>query len=247
MMEIIPAIDLIDGQCQRLKQGDFEESRSYSWDPVELASLLEQKGFSRLHLVDLQGAGENKLVHLDILKSVMRSTGLAVDYGGGIRTEQDVKQIVEAGAQYVTLGSLAVSNPALVSQWMRTFGNHRFILAADIRNGQVVTNAWRDESGIPVNELIESFVREGLGEVLCTDISRDGMLRGVNLEIYQRLRKAFPSLRIIASGGVTTLEDIRNLDRLGIDAAVVGKALFEGKLDMDALAAWNKGELPFDE
>ena len=242
MMEIIPAIDLIDGQCQRLRQGRFEDKKAYSWQPVELARTLENKGFRRLHLVDLQGAGDNKLVHIDILKSITRSTALAVDYGGGIRTKQDVEQILDAGAQYVTLGSLAVSNPALVSQWMRTFGNNRFILAADTRNDQVVTNAWRDESGMPVNELIESFVREGLGEVLCTDIRRDGMMQGVNLEVYERLRKTFPSIKIIASGGVTTLEDIRNLDQLGIDAAVVGKALFEGKLDLDTLAAWNKGE-----
>jgi len=239
MTEAIPAIDLIDGQCQRLKQGDFQSKKAYPWDPVELAQTMDQKGFKHLHLVDLEGAREKQLIHTGILRKITHSTDLAVDFGGGIRKQQDVELLLDAGARYVTLGSLAVNNPQLVKGWMKKYGPDRFILAADIRNEKVTTDAWSHESEMMLDELVESFVDAGLQHLLCTDISRDGMLRGVGVETYARLKQAFPGIRIIASGGVTTMDDLLKLDDAGIDAVVIGKALFEGKIELDELAGWN--------
>lgn len=240
MIQIIPAVDLIGGKCKRLKQGEFKEQTEYDWDPVELAKILEQKGFERLHLVDLEGAGANKLVHLDLLKQVTRSTGLRVDYGGGVRTLTDVQRILDGGAAYVTIGSIAVEKPEILRHWMHQYGDNRFILAADVRNNRVITHAWRKGTDVTLEQLVASFLGDGLTQVLCTDISRDGMLQGTNGAMYQKLKERFPDLQIIASGGVTSEQDILQLERSGVDAAVVGKALFEGYLNMDRLAAWNR-------
>jgi phosphoribosylformimino-5-aminoimidazole carboxamide ribotide isomerase len=240
MTEAIPAIDLIDGQCQRLKQGDFQSKKAYPWDPLELARMMDQKGFKHLHLVDLEGAREKKLIHTEQLRRITQNTGLAVDFGGGIRKEADVKMLLEAGARYVILGSLAVNNPELVKGWMKKYEADRFILAADIRNDKVTTDAWSMESKLTLDQLVESFMEAGLQHLLCTDISRDGMLQGVNVQNYARLKQTFPGIRIIASGGVTTMNDLVGLDEAGIDAVVIGKALFEGEIQLEELAEWNK-------
>lgn len=239
MTEAIPAIDLIDGQCQRLKQGDFQSKKTYPWDPLELAQMMDQQGFTHLHLVDLEGAREKKLIHTDVLRKISQNTGLAVDFGGGIRKEADVSLLLDAGARYVTLGSLAVNNPERVKGWMKKYGPERFILAADIRNNKVTTDAWSMESKLTLDQLVESYMEAGLQHLLCTDISRDGMLQGVNVENYARIKQTFPDIRIIASGGVTTMNDLVGLDEAGIDAVVIGKALFEGKIGLEELARWN--------
>jgi len=239
MTEAIPAIDLIDGQCQRLKQGDFQSRKAYPWDPRELAQMMDQKGFKHLHLVDLEGAREKRLIHTETLRKIAYSTGLAVDFGGGIRTEQDVELLLDAGARFVTLGSLAVNNPGMVKGWMKKYGPYRFIPADDIRNDKVTTDAWSVESKMTLDQLVESFLEAGLQHLLCTDISRDGMLRGVNVKTYSRLKQAFPDVRIIASGGVTSMDDLVSLEEARIDAVVIGKAFFEGKISLDELARWN--------
>lgn len=235
MIEVIPAIDLIDGKCQRLQQGDFEWKTVYPWDPVELARVFYKKGFRRLHLVDLEGAEKKQLLHTGVLGAITRSTGLFVDYGGGIRQQEDVKEVFAAGADYVTIGSLAVQKPSLLKSWMEQFGGERFILAADIRDGKVTTHAWKHQSGLSVDDLVASLLPYGLQQVLCTDISRDGMLRGVDRSFYDRLRNRFPDIKLIASGGVSSLDDLKMLESAGINAAVVGKAIFEGLLDLDEL------------
>ena len=238
MIEVIPAIDLIDGKCQRLQQGDFGSKTEYSWDPLELAMVFYQKGFRRLHLVDLEGAEKKELMHTGVLEAMTRSTGLSVDYGGGIRQQDDVKKVFASGADYVTIGSLAVEKSSLLKSWMEKFGGERFILAADIRDGKVTTHAWKNQTGLAVDELVASLLPYGLQQVLCTDISRDGMLRGIDSGFYDHLRNRFPDIKIIASGGVSSLNDLKMLATAGIDAAVVGKAIFEGLLDLDQLISF---------
>jgi phosphoribosylformimino-5-aminoimidazole carboxamide ribotide isomerase len=186
-------------------------------------------------VVDLEGAKNKKLMHLDTLAHLRQATSLVIDYGGGIRTKQDVEQVLDAGADFVTVGSLAIREPDQFRQWMSEAGPEKFILAADVRDGKVAVDAWTSGSDLEIEDLITQFRSDGLQEVLCTDISRDGMLEGVNTELYKRLKEAFPQIGIIASGGVTTLDDLRELDQYGIDAAVIGKALYEGNIELDAL------------
>lgn len=235
MIEIIPSIDLMHGKCVRLKQGQFDQQTEYPHDPVELARLYQDKGFRRLHIVDLEGAKEKKLMHLETLAKLREDTRLVIDYGGGIRTKKDIEEVLNAGADYVTIGSLAAREPAMVKSWMAETGAEKFIIAADVREDEVTVDAWTSGSGLKLDELIGWFLPVGLKEVLCTDISRDGMLEGVNVELYKRLKKTFPQVKIIASGGVTSLDDIRRLDQFHVDAAVIGKALYEGWIELDAL------------
>jgi len=241
MIEIIPAIDLIDGKCQRLQQGNFEWKTVYPWQPLELARVFFDKGFRRLHLVDLEGAEKKRLMHTGVLRSITGATDLSVDYGGGIREKADIREVLDAGADYVTVGSLAVGKPDLLRSWMEEFGGDRFILAADIREGKLTTHAWKNSSDQDMDELVRSLLPHGLQQVLCTDISRDGMLQGIDRRFYERLRNRFPGIKIIASGGVSSLEDLQMLESVGIDATVVGKAIFEGMLDLDELIAFSSG------
>lgn len=236
MIEPIPSIDLMQGKCVRLKQGQFDRQTEYPHDPVDLARLYMQKGFRRLHVVDLEGAKNKKLMHLETLAQLRRSTSLVIDYGGGIRSKQDVEKVLEAGADFVTIGSLAIREPGKFKQWMAETGPENFILAADVKGDVVAVDAWTSGSDLKVEDLISQFRSDGLKEVLCTDISRDGMLEGVNTELYKRLKEVFPQIKIIASGGVTSLDDLRELDQYGVDAAVIGKALYEGQVDLDELA-----------
>ncbi len=240
MIEIIPSIDLIQGKCVRLKQGQFDQQTEYPHDPVELARLYMDKGFRRLHIVDLEGAKKKKLMHLETLGKLRKETNLVIDYGGGIRTRHDVEEVLKTGADYATIGSLAVREPSKVKSWMAETGAEKFIIAADLREDKVAVDAWTSGSNLKVDELIGWYLPGGLKEILCTDISRDGMLEGVNAELYKRLKEAFPGIRIIASGGVASLEDLRLLDRYKVDAAVIGKALYEGWLDLDALKEFIK-------
>lgn len=236
MIEIIPSIDLIQGKCVRLKQGQFDQQTEYPHDPVELARLYMDKGFRRLHIVDLEGAKKKKLMHLETLGKLRKETNLVIDYGGGIRTRHDVEEVLKAGADYATIGSLAVREPSKVKSWMAETGAEKFIIAADLREDKVAVDAWTSGSNLKVDELIGWYLPVGLKEILCTDISRDGMLEGVNAELYKRLKEAFPGIGIIASGGVASLEDLRLLDQYKVDAAVIGKALYEGWLDLDELS-----------
>ncbi|MFP4622129.1 MAG: 1-(5-phosphoribosyl)-5-[(5-phosphoribosylamino)methylideneamino]imidazole-4-carboxamide isomerase [Bacteroidales bacterium] len=235
MIEVIPSIDLMQGKCVRLKQGRFDEQTEYSHDPAELAKLYMQNGFKRLHVVDLEGAKNKKLMHLETLAELRKKTDLVIDYGGGIRSRQDVNEVLIAGADYVTIGSLAIREPESVKSWMVESGAEKFIIAADVRDDKIAVDAWTSGSHLKVDELIRQYLPVGLREILCTDISRDGMLKGVNTELYKRLKETFPQIRIIASGGVTSVDDLRELGQYHVDAAVIGKALYEGKLSLDAL------------
>src|SRR6056297_1914229 len=235
MIEIIPSIDLMQGKCVRLQQGRFDRQTEYSTDPIDLARLYMEKGFKRLHVVDLEGAKEKRLMHLETLSRMCQNTNLVIDYGGGIRSARDVDDVLNAGAGYVTVGSLAVREPVTIRQWMKGFGPEKFILAADVRNGKVTADAWTSGPDVHVEDLIGEFLPAGLEWVLCTDISRDGMLEGVNMDLYHDLKSKFTGLHVIASGGVTSIEDLKQLDRYHVDAAVIGKAIYEGRIDLNEL------------
>ena len=234
-MEVIPAIDLMDGRCVRLRQGDYDQATFYETEPVVLAQQAEQYGVKRLHLVDLDGARESKPVNLAVLRQITQATGLAVEFGGGLRDEAQVQAIFDAGVQYAVVGSMAVTDPNTVETWMQKFGPERFILAADVRYGRLKISGWSEEAKTSLGGLMKWYQKQGGSQVLCTDISRDGMMQGPNLSLYRAQMKLYPGLKVIASGGVASLSDLRDLKGEGIYAAVVGKALLEGRISYDGL------------
>lgn len=234
-MILIPAIDIIEGRCVRLTKGDYATEKVYSHDPVLVAMEMEALGFKRLHVVDLDGARSRHIVNIEVLRHITSETSLIVDFGGGIKSEDDVHKAFDAGAHMVTLGSVAVKEPELVQEWMQTFGAERIVLGADVRNGFVSINGWKEESTIALMPFLENYINKGVRHVLCTDISRDGMLQGPASELYGEIMQTFPACRLIASGGVSSIDDIRALDAAGIPAVVFGKAIYEGKIDLPSL------------
>lgn len=234
-MELIPAIDIIDGNCVRLTQGDYGKKTVYNDDPVAVAREFERMGFKRLHVVDLDGAKSHHIVNATALGAITAATSLVVDFGGGLKTNDDVDTAFAAGAQFVTVGSVAVSNPAMLEGWIEKFGAERIVLGADVRNGKVAINGWLDDSGVELMPFLARYIEKGVSNVLCTDISRDGMLSGPALDMYREIMAAFPSLHLIASGGVSGNSDIEALHNAGIPAVVFGKAFYEGLIDVEAL------------
>ena len=230
-MRIIPAIDIIDGKCVRLEQGNFSKQQSYDRDPVEYARFLADHGFQYLHLVDLDGARQGKVVHLDLLEQICTQTALKVDFGGGITTNEQVRGVLNAGAQQFTAGSIAVSQPEKVMEWADEFGSDRIILGADVKDNTIHINGWKTDTGISLSYFLEKFVSHGLRHVICTDISKDGLLQGSSVELYKDILTEFPGLQLIASGGVHTTENIRELKAAGLEGAIVGKALLENKIN----------------
>jgi phosphoribosylformimino-5-aminoimidazole carboxamide ribotide isomerase len=235
-MKIIPAIDLINGNCVRLTKGDYATEKVYHTDPVEVAKQFESAGFTRLHVVDLDGAKAGKVINLSTLQNICSNTSLQVDFGGGIKTREDLNKVLAAGAHQVTIGSLAAKDPQTVHGWIEEFGPEKFILGADALNGKIAVNGWLDDSGIDLFEFIEGYYSKGIRHVLCTDISKDGMLQGTSNELYARIIKAYPDLFLIASGGVSGIHDVEELLRLNIPSVVIGKAIYEGRINLNELA-----------
>ena len=231
MIELIPAIDIIGGRCVRLTQGDYKQSKEYG-DPVEMAIRFEQAGYRRLHMVDLDGARSKHVVNCEILRAVTKATSLCVDFGGGIKTEEDLNQVFEAGAYMATAGSVAVTNPHLYIQWLQKYGAEHLILGADVRNGYISINGWKEDSSMQLDTFLKSYMEQGTRNVLCTDISRDGMLQGTASEMYRHLMDSYPHMHLIASGGVSSIQDIEELERAGVPAVVFGKSIYEGKIDI---------------
>lgn len=230
-MKIIPAIDIINGKCVRLEQGDFSKQKSYATDPLEYAKQLESQGFQYLHLVDLDGARKGEIVNLNILEKICNNTALKVDFGGGIKTRETVKSILNAGAQQFTAGSIAVLHAETVLEWAKEFGPERIILGADVKDNTIHINGWQTDTGITLDYFLEKFVVHGLQSVICTDISKDGLLQGSSVELYRNILEQFPTLKLIASGGVHNLENINKLKAEGLYGAIVGKALLENKIN----------------
>ena len=239
MIELIPAIDIIDGKCVRLTKGDYDTKTVYG-NPVEMARMLEDKGFSRLHIVDLDGAKSRHIVSVEALKGITSQTKLTVDFGGGIKTDDDINKAFDNGAAMVTIGSVAISAPDLFDGWLEKYGAEKIILGADVRNGKISINGWKEDSDTDLLPFLARYVEHGVKTVLCTEISRDGMLGGTAVELYSQIMAAYPTLHLIASGGVSKAEDIHELNRRGIPAVVFGKSIYEGRIDLDELLRWSR-------
>ncbi len=235
MIEIIPAIDLMDGQCVRLSQGKYNQKTVYSSQPALVAKAFENQGYKRLHLVDLDGAKSGQPENLNVLKDICSRTNLIVDYSGGIRTKEQVKNALDAGASYIGIGSLAVKEPETFQNFIKDYGAQLFIVATDVFNQQVYINGWTKETDIRIFDLISAYSDLGITKFMCTDIARDGMLSGVNIDFYKSLKESFPKNYIIASGGVSSKKDIYALEKAGIDAVIVGKAFYEDIIPVENL------------
>ena len=237
MIELIPAIDLIDGKCVRLSQGNYDSKRVYSENPVEVAKQLESYGVHRLHVVDLDGAASQHVVNYRVLEQIAGRTSLRIDFGGGIKSDEDLVIAFDNGAQMVTLGSVAVRQPELFVKWLGQYGTEKIILGADVKNGKIAVNGWKEESAQELMPFLDDYINKGVTKVLCTDISRDGMMEGPSAELYRQIMEAYPELHLIASGGVSCLDDILHLDEAGIPAVVFGKALYEGRITLKELSS----------
>lgn len=236
MIELIPAIDVIDGKCVRLTKGDYATQKVYSEDPADMARRFEDYGFRRLHVVDLDGAKSAHVVNHRVLERIATRTGLVVDFGGGIKSDDDIRMAFDYGADMVTVGSLSVTAPALFLSWLARYGADSVILGADVRGGTVSVNGWKEDSGLELHAFLDRYWQEGVRRVLCTDISKDGTLTGPAVGLYADVLKAHPECRLIASGGVGSIDDIRSLDRARVPAVVFGKAIYEGRIDLKQLA-----------
>lgn len=236
-IELIPAIDIIDGKCVRLTKGDYGQKKVYNDDPVAQAKEFEKLGMKRLHVVDLDGAKAKHVVNVDVLRGITAATGLKVDFGGGIKSDDDIEKAFAAGASLVTIGSIAVSQPDTFMRWLARYGADKVILGADVRNGLVSINGWKEDTSEKLLPFLARYVKAGVKSVLCTEISRDGTLSGPSTDLYREVMEAFPGIHLIASGGVGRNEDIIELDEAGIPAVVFGKAWYEGKINLEELKA----------
>lgn len=234
-MICIPAIDLLGGQCVRLTQGDYGRQTTYSTDPVAVAKSYEDAGITHLHLVDLDGARGTGIVNLGVLERIASQTGLIIDFGGGIKSDQAVRSAFDAGAAAITAGSIAATSPSTVEGWLQTFGPKRILLGADARDRRIATQGWIEDSGLDVVTYVQDYERRGVQRVICTDIAKDGMLAGPSTELYRELLEN-TGVELVASGGIRDLSDLKSLKALGCTAAIVGKALYEGTLTLKELA-----------
>ena len=234
-MDIIPAIDLIDGKCVRLTQGDYAQKKVYRQDPIEVAKSFEAAGIRRLHLVDLDGAKAQHIVNHRVLYSIATQTSLAIDFGGGLKTDTDLRIAFEHGASMITGGSVAVKNPEMFIRWITEYGPDKIILGADVKDGMIAVNGWTETVPLELPAFIAGYRTKGVTQVICTDIGRDGMMQGPAVELYRGLLEQFPELYIVASGGVSCMEDVLVLKDAGIPAVIIGKAIYEGKVKLEEL------------
>ena len=234
-MRIIPAIDIIDGKCVRLTKGDYSTTKIYNENPVEVAKEFADNGIQYLHVVDLDGAKSNQIVNYNVLEKIVSETNLLVDFGGGLKSDQDLKIAFESGANQITGGSIAVKNEALFTSWLEKYGTGKIILGADCLNRKIATNGWLEDSELDVREFIESYQLKGIQSVICTDISKDGMLEGPSIELYKELL-TLSNLKLIASGGVSNIDDLIQLKEIGCEGAIVGKAIYEGNITLKQIS-----------
>ena len=233
-IELIPAIDIINGQCVRLTKGDYDQKTVYG-EPLDMALEFERIGYKRLHVVDLDGAKSKHIVNSEVLRQITTETRLTVDFGGGIKTDEDIEKAFASGASMVTIGSIAVTQPELFMGWLKRYGAEKIILGADVRHGKISINGWKEDSGEDLLPFLKKYVDAGVKNVLCTEISKDGTLAGPAIDLYKDIMAEYPQLHLIASGGVSSKEDIEALDAAGIPAVVFGKAIYEGRIDLHEL------------
>lgn len=238
-IELIPAIDIIDGKCVRLSQGDYGRRKEYNERPLEVAKRLEGAGIRRLHVVDLDGAVSSHIVNYRSLEEIASHTSLIVDFGGGLKTDDDLRIAFECGASMITGGSIAVKDPETFCRWLQTYGTERIILGADAKGKKVAVSGWKENSDLELLPFISDYVEKGISKVICTDISKDGMLQGPAVELYQEILEQHPTLHLIASGGVGSSDDIRRLQDAGVPAVIFGKAMYEGHITLEELEMFN--------
>ena len=231
-MKIIPAIDIMDGKCVRLTQGDFKKKKIYSEDPLDVALEFQNADLEYLHLVDLDGAKEGNVVNWDVIYELQEKTALQIDFGGGVKTDEDVAQLMELDIYQINVGSIAIREPDTFKRWMEEYGAGNFILSADVKGEHVMINGWLEPTELRLFELVEDYMKCGLEYLTCTDISTDGMLEGPNFDLYEKLKDRFPTLKVTASGGISSLDDLRKLKALGMHGAIIGKALYEHKIEL---------------
>jgi phosphoribosylformimino-5-aminoimidazole carboxamide ribotide isomerase len=236
-MRIIPAIDIINGQCVRLTQGDYQQKKIYSVDPLAVAKSFEDAGLRHLHLVDLDGAKNGAVTNWNVVRDITSKTNLAVDFGGGIKTEDEIQKLLDLGVKQVNLGSIAVKQPELVRTWLKTFGPEKIILSADVKNELVQISGWIQNSQIKIEEFVTQYIESGIQYVTCTDINTDGMLTGPNISLYKKLKLSFPSIHWIASGGVSSLNDLAELANEKLFGVIVGKAIYENRFTLTELSS----------
>jgi phosphoribosylformimino-5-aminoimidazole carboxamide ribotide isomerase len=238
MIEIIPAIDLIDGKCVRLSQGDYNQKTIYNENPLEVAKMFEDAGIRRLHLVDLDGAKANHIVNHRVLERIANSTDLIIDFGGGLKSDDDLRIAFESGAAMVTGGSIAVKSPEIFASWIQKYGSEKIILGADVKEENIAVTGWTETTSLELLPFIASYSNMGINKVICTDISKDGMLQGTSVALYEKILSAFPDLFLIASGGVGSVQDILLLQEKAVPAVITGKALYEGRISLKELSAF---------
>jgi phosphoribosylformimino-5-aminoimidazole carboxamide ribotide isomerase len=238
-MQIIPAIDIIDGKCVRLTHGDYSQKKTYNENPLEVAKEFEDAGLLRLHLVDLDGAKSGMVKNWKVLESIASKTGLIIDFGGGIKTEKDVQIVFESGAALTTVGSIAVKEGEVFNQWLAYFGADRFLLGADVKDEKLTVSGWLEQTDIWIYDFLEDYTAKGVQHVFCTDVSKDGALEGPSTALYKSIVEKFPALHFIASGGVSCMDDVYQLQEVGCKGVIIGKAIYEGRVSLKELMKVN--------
>ncbi len=236
MIEIIPAIDIIGGKCVRLSQGDYAQKTVYNENPLEVARMFEDEGIQRLHLVDLDGAKAQHIINYKTLETITSKTKLIVDFGGGIKSDEDLRIAFECGASMITGGSIAVQKPEIFGEWIKKYGGDKIILGADTKFGNIAVNGWLETTKIELIPFVDKYLQQGIKKVICTDISKDGMLEGPSVELYKNMLQKLPHLYLIASGGVSSIFDLEQLNQAGIPAVIIGKAIYEGRISLKDLS-----------
>jgi len=234
-MTIIPAIDIIDGKCVRLTQGDYSQKKIYNKHPLEVAKKFEDAGLNRLHLVDLDGAKEGKVKNWKVLETIAGKTSLIIDFGGGIKTDKDVRIVFDSGAKLATVGSIAVKDEEEFVKWLLQFGAEKFLLGADVKEEKIAIHGWQETSDIWIYDFMEKYIQHGVKQIFCTDVSKDGKLEGPAVDLYKNISDKFPDLLFIASGGVSSMKDLEELEKVGCKGAIVGKAIYENRISLDEL------------
>ena len=234
-MDIIPAIDIIDGKCVRLTQGDYEQKKIYNEHPLEVARQFEDAGLTRLHLVDLDGAKAGSVKNWKVLETIAGKTALVIDFGGGIKKAEDIDIVFNSGAALATIGSLAVKDPELFGSWLQEYGADRFLLGADVKNEKIAVGGWLETTDRWIYDFIQEYIDRGIRQVFCTDVSKDGLLEGPSLGLYRNIMTEFPKLHFIASGGVSNMDDVYQLEEIGCKGVIIGKAIYEGRVTLKDL------------
>lgn len=239
-MKIIAAIDIMEGKCVRLTQGNFGSVKVYDEDPVDMAKKFEDADLENIHVVDLEGAQTGAVVNWQTLEEIRANTALRIDFGGGVKTTEDVEALLDLNIDRINVGSVAVKEPDKFKEWISRFGADNFILSTDVKGNEIKVNGWQEKTGVTIYDIIQQYEPTGIKHITCTDISADGTLKGPNFALYKKLLKRFPEMKVTASGGVGSMEDLENLEYIGVYGVIIGKAIYEGKISLEQLASFNR-------